>query len=30
MLIGGPWSVDLRGDAFRAARAELGVPIPGR
>ena len=34
LLIGGPWGVDLRGDAFRAARAELerrlGVPIPGR
>jgi hypothetical protein len=34
LLIGGPWGVDLRGDAFRAARAELerrlGVAIPGR
>jgi hypothetical protein len=34
LLIGGPWGVDLRGEAFRAARAELerrlGVPIPGR
>jgi hypothetical protein len=34
LLIGGPWGVDLRGDAFRAARAELerrlGVPISGR
>jgi hypothetical protein len=34
LLIGGPWGLDLRGDAFRAARAELerrlGVPIPGR
>ena len=34
LLIGGPWGADLRGDAFRAARAELerrlGVPIPGR
>ena len=34
LLIGGPWGVDLRGDAFRAARAELerhlGVPIPRR
>jgi hypothetical protein len=34
LLIGGPWGVDLRGDAFRAARAELerrlGVPIAGR
>ena len=31
---GGPWGLDLRGDAFRAARAELerrlGVAIPGR
>jgi hypothetical protein len=34
LLIGGSWGVDLRGDAFRAARAELerrlGVPISGR
>jgi hypothetical protein len=34
LLIGGPWGIDLRGDAFRAARAELerrlGVAIPGR
>ena len=34
LLIGGPWGLDLRGDAFRAARAELerrlGVAIPGR
>jgi hypothetical protein len=34
LLIGGPCGVDVRGDAFRAARAEierrLGVPIPGR
>jgi hypothetical protein len=34
LLIGGPWGVDLRGEAFKAARAELerrlGVPIPGR
>jgi hypothetical protein len=33
LLIGGPWGVDLRGEAFRTARAELerrlGVPIPG-
>jgi hypothetical protein len=32
LLIGGPWGADLRGDAFRAARAELerrlGIPIP--
>jgi hypothetical protein len=34
LLIGGPWGADLRGDAFRAARAELErrlrVPTPGR
>src|SRR3954467_8859388 len=34
LLIGGPWGVDLRGGAFRTARAELerrlGVPISGR
>jgi hypothetical protein len=34
LLIGGPWGADLRGEAFRLARAELerrlGVPIPSR
>jgi hypothetical protein len=34
LLIGGPWGADLRGDAFRAARAELErrlhVPTPRR
>ena len=34
LLISGPWGADLRGDAFRAARAELErrlrVPTPGR
>jgi hypothetical protein len=34
LMIGGPWGVDLRGEAFKTARAELerrlGVPIPGR
>src|SRR4051812_8456046 len=34
LLIGGPWGADLRGDAFRTARAELErrlrIPIPGR
>jgi DNA primase len=34
LLIGGPWGIDLRGDAFRAARTELerrlGVPIKAR
>jgi hypothetical protein len=34
LLIGGPWGADLRGEAFREARAELErrlrVPIPGR
>ena len=34
LLIGGPWGADLRGEAFRAARAELErrlhLPIPQR
>src|SRR3954469_8411753 len=34
LLIGGPWGADLRGDSFRAARAELErrlrIPTPGR